>query len=380
MEYRKMKKLNISPSLLGFGAMRLKTKANGDIDYELGDKLIDKAYKNGVNYFDTAATYTDGLNEKFLGQSLKRYPRESYYLATKLSLFRIKEREEIFSFFEKQLEQLGVEYVDFYLIHAMNKNIFQKVKDWGIIDILRRWQKEGKIRYIGFSFHDDYKTYKEILDYYHWDFCQIQLNYMDTNIQQGIQGYYDALEKEIPVIIMEPLKGGKLANFNKKVSKLLIDYNPNVSTASWGFRYLFGLEGVKVILSGMNDMEQLDDNLKTFKNPKPLNEEEQKLIKEVEAKLNKIFEVSCTQCSYCMPCPAGVDIPENFEIFNDYAMYQTISNTKWNINLLKKRDATFDACIECGACLSLCPQKIDIPNELKRMKETFGFLKWLKLK
>ena len=375
MEYRKMNKLNISPSLLGFGAMRLKTKANGDIDYELGDKLIDKAYKNGVNYFDTAATYTDGLNEKFLGQSLKRYPRESYYLATKLSLFRIKEREEIFSFFERQLEQLGVEYVDFYLIHAMNKNIFQKVKDWGIIDILRRWQKEGKIRYIGFSFHDDYKTFKEILDYYHWDFCQIQLNYMDTNFQQGIQGYYDALEKEIPVIIMEPLKGGKLANFNKKVSQLLVDYNPNVSTASWGFRYLFGLEGIKVILSGMNDMEQLDDNLKTFKNPKPLNQEEQKLIKTVESKLNEIFEVDCTQCRYCMPCPAGVDIPENFEIFNDYAMYQAVHNTKWNINLLKKRDALYDACIECGVCLSLCPQNIDIPNELKRMKETLGFIK-----
>ncbi|HHU21128.1 MAG TPA: aldo/keto reductase [Acholeplasma sp.] len=374
MEYRKMRKLNISPSLLGFGAMRLKTKTNGDIDYELGNALIDKAYQNGVNYFDTAATYTDGRNEKFLGQSLKRYPRESYFLATKLSLFRIKEKEEIYSFFERQLEQLGVDYVDFYLLHSMDKNLFKKVKEWGVIDILRRWQKEGKIRYIGFSFHDDYKTFKEILDYYHWDFCQIQLNYMDTSFQQGLQGYYDALEKEIPVIIMEPLKGGKLANFNTKVSKLLTDYDPNASTASFGFRYLFGLEGVKVILSGMNDMAQLEDNLKTFKNPKPLNKEEQELIKQVETKLNEIFEVDCTKCRYCMPCPAGVDIPENFEIFNDYAMYQAIPNTKWNINLLKKRDALYDACIECGACLSLCPQKIDIPNELKRMKEALKFI------
>ena len=373
MQYRKWYDKEIVTSTLGFGAMRLKV-VDGEIDEAKGLALIDKAYQNGVNYFDTAVPYTDGKNETFVGKALKRYPRNSFYLATKLTIRLYKTKEELKKAIDKQLQNLQTDYIDFYLMHALNKNTFRTIKEWNIMEIVEGWKKEWKIRNIGFSFHDDYETFKEIVDYYPWDFCQIQLNYMDDEIQQGIQGYHDLVKKEIPVVIMEPVKGGKLASFNEKVASKLKKYNPEASLSSWAMRWVASLDGVKVILSGMNEMDQLEDNLNTFNNFKKLNEEEQKLIKEVKEDLKKITEVGCTNCEYCMPCTVGVNIPGNFRIFNDYAMYKAEGDSKWRYNDLISKKANASLCIECGKCVPQCPQGIDIPNELKRMLKVLPFL------
>lgn len=373
MQYRKWYNKEIKTSTLGFGAMRLKV-VNDEIDEVKGFALIDKAYQNGVNYFDTAVPYTDGKNETFVGKALKRYPRNSFYLATKLTIRLYKTKEELEKTIDKQLQNLQTDYIDNYLMHALNKNTFQTIKDWDIMKIVEGWKKEGKIRNIGFSFHDDYETFKEIVDYYPWDFCQIQLNYMDDEIQQGIKGYHDLVERQIPVVIMEPIKGGKLASFNEEVASKLKKHNPEASLSSWAMRWVASLDGVKVILSGMNEMDQVEDNLKTFSNFKKLNKEERKLIEEVKVSLKKITEVGCTNCQYCMPCTVGVNIPGNFKIFNDYAMYKAEGDSKWRYNDLISKKANASLCIECGKCVPQCPQGIDIPNELKRMLKVLPFL------
>lgn len=373
MQYRKWYDKEIKTSTLGFGAMRLKV-INDEIDEAKGFTLIDKAYRSGVNYFDTAVPYTDGKNETFVGKALKRYPRNSFYLATKLTIRLYKTKEELEKVIDQQLQALQTDYIDFYLMHALNKNTFQTIKDWDILKIVEGWKREGKIKHIGFSFHDDYETFKQIVDYYPWDFCQIQLNYMDDEIQQGIQGYHDLVQRQIPVVIMEPVKGGKLAAFNEEVANKLKEYNPNATLSSWAMRWVGSLDGVKVILSGMNEMEQVEDNLKTFQDFKKLNQEEQTLIAQVKESLKKITEVGCTNCQYCMPCTVGVNIPGNFKIFNDYAMYKAEGDAKWRYNDLISKKANASLCIECGKCVPQCPQGIDIPNELKRMLKVLPFL------
>lgn len=370
MEKRKWYNKNITTSLLGFGAMRLKT-INGEIDEEKGFALFDKAYQNGVNYFDTAMPYTDGKNETFVGKALKRYPRESFYLATKCSLFMFKTKDDFLNVMDRQLKALQTEYIDFYLLHAMNKDKFKLIKEWNVMEQLEKWKEEGKIRYIGFSFHDDYATFKEILDYYPWDFCQIQLNYMDQDIQQGIKGYYDLEKKKIPVIIMEPLKGGKLAHFNKDIAKNFTDYNKNASLASWALRWLGSLEGVKVILSGMNEDDQLVDNLNVFNEFRKMDVEELEIVEKVRVQIKNSTKVDCTACKYCMPCPKGVNIAGNFRIYNNYGMYEDINEARSGVESLKKNDSYADKCVKCGLCLSKCPQSIKIPNELENMMNDF---------
>lgn len=373
MEKRKWYDKDIETSLLGFGAMRLST-IDGEIDEEKGFKLFDMAIKNGVNYFDTAYPYTNRKNETFVGKALKRYPRDKFYLATKLSLNSFETKEEALGSIDMQLKALQMDYVDFYLIHALSKTTFKKFKDWDLLKEVIKWKEEGKIRHIGFSFHDDYETFKEILDYYDWEFVQIQLNYMDVDIQQGIQGYYDLLNRGIPVVVMEPVKGGKLANFNSEVAKDFKNYSSD-SLAKWALRWVGSLEGVKVILSGMNEISQLEDNLKTFKEFQPLNEEEQKIVSGVREKLKNITKVGCTNCKYCLPCPNGVNIPKNFSIYNDYYMYNDKNSSNWSFNILKKDNATFDSCVGCGLCSTKCPQGIEIPESLLKMKEDMNFLK-----
>lgn len=374
MEYRKWGKTNLKTSLLGFGSMRLKT-INGKIDEALALDIIDKAYKGGINYFDMAMPYIEGQNESFMGRALKKYKRDTLYMATKLSLWMFDTREEIEQVIDKQLEALQTPYIDCYLMHALNKEKFEKIKSLNVMEIVEKWRAEGKIKYIGFSFHDDYDTYKEILDFYDWDFCQLQLNYIDQDTQQGIKGYHDAVEKNIPVIVMEPVKGGDLANFNESVASKFYDYDKDKSLSSWAFRWVGSLGGVKLILSGMNTMEQLDDNLNTFNKFVPLNKKEEEIISEVCCDLKKIIEVGCTKCEYCLPCPYGVNIPGNFSIFNEYAMYKNEGGAKFNFKMLKEKKASAEFCVSCGECLSKCPQTIDIPTQLKRMRDELRFLK-----
>ena len=372
MEKRKWYNTGIETSLLGFGAMRLKT-VDGEIDEELGFKLFDMAYKAGINYFDTALPYTDRKNEIFVGKALKRYPRESFYLASKLSLFCFDTPEEAKKSVDMQLERLQTDYLDFYLIHALNKKSFQRFKDWNMLETVLEWKKQGKIRHIGFSFHDDLDTFKEILDYYDWEFVQIQLNYMDTDIQQGIEGYKMLEERKIPVVVMEPVKGGKLAAFNEDSAKPFKEYS-DASLASWALRWVGSLPGVKVLLSGMNSEDQVIDNLNTFNNFKPLNEEELKRVTDVRERIKNATKVGCTACKYCMPCPAGVDIPGNFSLFNDYAMYKNKDYVGWIYQGIKKNKGEATNCIECYSCVEKCPQHIEIPEKLKEMVKEMDFL------
>ena len=373
MEKRKWYDMGIETSLLGFGAMRLKT-VDGEIDEELGFKLFDMAYNAGINYFDTALPYTDRKNEIFVGKALKRYPRDSFYLASKLSLFCFDTPEEAKKSVDMQLERLQTDYIDFYLVHALNRNSFQRFKGWNMLETVLEWKKQGKIRHIGFSFHDSYDVFEDILNYYDgWEFVQIQLNYMDTDIQQGIKGYELLKERKIPVVVMEPVKGGKLAAFNEKAATPFKEYS-DASLASWALRWVGSLPGVKVLLSGMNSEEQVIDNLNTFNNFKPLNEEEQKRVLEVRDRIKKLTAVGCTACEYCMPCPAGVNIPRNFSIFNDYYMYMNRDSANWAYQGLAKNNAGASSCVECRSCVDKCPQHIDIPEKLKEMMKEMDFL------
>lgn len=373
MKKRKWDKLGIETSLLGFGCMRLKT-VNGEIDEEKGFELIDKAYKSGVNYFDTALPYTEGKNESFVGKALKKYPRESFFLATKFSMFCFKTKEEALKTLDKQLEALQTDYIDFYLVHALSKDKFEKFKEWNLLETLLKWKEEGKIKHIGFSFHDSYEVFQEILDYYDWEFVQIQLNYMDIDSQQGIKGYYELEKRNIPVIIMEPVKGGKLASFNEKIAKDFKKYS-DASLSSWALRWAGTLQGVKTILSGMNEMEQLDDNLKTFDKFVPLSTDEEKIVTGVREKLLKVNKVGCTGCKYCMPCPRGVNIPKIFRIYNDYAMYENKGATSWAYKELVGEKADISLCINCKLCQTKCPQGINPPEEFEIMLEELEFLK-----
>lgn len=373
MEKRKWDKLGIETSLLGFGCMRFKT-IDGEIDEEKGLKLIDKAYKSGINYFDTALPYTERKNETFVGKALKRYPRESFFLATKFSMHCFKTREEALQTIDNQLKALQTVYIDFYLVHALSKDKFEQFKEWNMLEELIKWKNEGKIRHIGFSFHDSYEVFEEILDYYDWEFVQIQLNYMDIDSQQGIKGYYELEKRNIPAIIMEPIKGGKLASFNEEIAKDFKNYS-NASLSSWALRWAGSLKGVKTILSGMNEMEQLEDNLLTFDNFKELSKEEKQLVMQVREKLLKVNKVGCTNCKYCMPCPGKVNIPAIFKIYNDYAMYENEKDAKWEYNFLVKEGEDISKCVDCKACQTKCPQGINPPDVFNKMMKEMEFLK-----
>ncbi len=368
MEKRQFKGLKSDVSLLGFGCMRFPTMENGEVNFEESKRMVDYAVSNGVNYIDTAYPYHSGKSELIVRDIIKDYDREKFYLANKLPLWDCEDNDDIDRIFHEQLEKCGVDYFDFYLIHAVNKERYTQVQELKVIEQLEKYREEGKIRNLGFSFHDDLPTFKKWVDLYTWDFVQIQLNYMDIDHQQGITGYEMLTEKGIPVIVMEPVKGGSLAKFNPDVEKILKDKNPKVSIASWAFRWVGSLPNVTTILSGMTTMEQVEDNIKTFSKFTSLNSEETNLILDVRERLLELSKVDCTSCNYCMPCPHGVDIPGNFRIFNHHSMYQNDKYTKWAFNSLEKNEASADVCVDCGECLPKCPQQIEIPSDLENMQ------------
>jgi len=368
MEKRKLEKLGIETSLLGYGCMRFPTTPEGTIDWEESEKLLDKAYEQGMNYFDTAVPYHNGESEVFVGSVLKKYDRSSFYLATKLPLWNLEKLEEVDKIFFEQLDKLQTEYIDFYLMHSVNKAAWDKMVSLGVVKRLEELKAEGRIRYLGFSFHDSYEVFEEVLRYRDWDFCQIQLNYMDTEIQAGMKGYALTEELGIPLVIMEPVKGGSLAAFADDITSKFRALDPTASTASFALRWVASLPNVKVVLSGMSNMEQLEDNLATFRNFKPLSENESATIREIVDLINSRVQSGCTGCRYCMPCPAGVDIPANFKVWNTYHMYQNYNMVKWawEENLGDAKQAK--NCIKCGKCEKACPQKLSIRGDLEKVQ------------
>ncbi len=361
MEKTKYKDNNVS--LLGFGTMRFPTK-EGMIDKVKSYELMDYALDNGINYIDTAWFYHDFESEKFVGEYLSTKDRNTYYLATKLPIWLCEDEDDILSYFNKQLLNLGVEYFDFYLVHALNKDRFIQLKTMNVITILQKLKKQGKIRNIGFSFHDDYHCFEEIVSYFKWDFAQIQLNYMDLNHQQGIKGLDLLNSKEIPAIIMEPVKGGKLASFNQEISRKFKFASNDASIASWAFRWVASQKGIITVLSGMTTIEQVVDNINTFTDFIPMNTKEYKFIESVITEIREKQLNICTKCKYCMPCQYGVNIPATLGLQNDEAMYGSDSVVKMREHLMNK-DSFADMCTYCGECVSKCPQQIDIPKMME---------------
>lgn len=369
MEKRKLQKLGIETSLLGFGCMRFPVTPEGKIDEAKAEEMLQKGIAQGVNYIDTAYPYHNGESEPFVGKVLKKYDRDSFFLATKLPVWMVHSIEDVDRIFEEQLKRLQTDHIDFYLMHAMGRERFDEMVKIGCVKRLEELKAEGRIKYLGFSFHDSYEAFEEILNYRDWDFCQIQLNYMDTEEQAGIKGYELAASKEIPVIVMEPVKGGSLASFSEDIMEKFHSVNENASAASFALRYVGSLPGVKVVLSGMSTMEQVEDNLNTFRDFKPLSKKEQEVIEEVVELLHSRVQNGCTGCRYCMPCPAKVDIPGNFRAWNTYHMYQNYNMVKysWENEIGEEHQAK--NCIKCGKCEQACPQKLSIRQDLERVQK-----------
>lgn len=368
METRTFEKMNITTSLLGFGAMRFPLTSEGAIDEEKAEEMMDLAIKAGVNYIDTAYPYHGGTSEAFVGKILKKYPRKSFFLATKLPCWLVSSLSDAKRIFNEQLERLGVEYVDFYLMHSIDAKMYDKMVGLGVGTYLQELKKEGKIRHIGFSFHGIYEDFEHIITSQTWDFCQIQYNYLDTEEQAGTKGYLLAEKMEIPVIVMEPIKGGSLASLPPDLQHYLTGLDAKASPASFALRWVGSHPYVKVILSGMSTLEQVSDNLRTFAEFEKLSEKEYIALDEIGDTMRGRVGNGCTGCQYCMPCPFGVDIPGNFALWNRYRMFQSYDMVKKEWEKEAKQEGRPPVCTECGQCVPLCPQNINIPEDLKKMQ------------
>jgi len=364
---RKIEKLNISPSMLGFGCMRFPTLPDGKIDEVKATAMLETAMAQGVTYIDTAYPYHNGDSEPFVGRVLKNHKREEFFLATKLPVWLIKTRADVRRLFNEQLKRLQVEVIDFYLLHALDGDRWDTLVKLGVPEEVAELQKEGKIRYMGFSFHDEYPVFEKIINYRDWDFCQIQYNYLDTNIQAGQKGYDLATKMGIPVIVMEPIKGGTLANLPTDIAQVFKNYDPKASLSSWALRWVASRENVKVILSGMSTMDHVTDNLNTFNNFKPLDAKESALVDEVTSIVQSRTKNGCTGCEYCMPCPFGVNIPRNFRIWNDHGVFRDTQKANRRYWIDMKPEERADMCQACGACEALCPQHLSIIDDLKQV-------------
>ena len=367
---------------LGFGMMRLPLMPGSkEIDQKAVEEMVDLAIAGGVKYFDTAAPYHDGFSEIATGKALSRYPRESYFLADKYPGHQIAASYDPKATFEEQLKKCGVEYFDFYLMHNLNEFSISNYLDpkWGIVDYFIEQKKLGRIRHLGFSTHGDVPCIERFLDAYgeHMEFCQMQLNYLDWTLQDAKSKYEMLTERGIPVWVMEPVRGGKLAALNESAASRLKALRPEESIPAWAFRFLQGLPNVKMILSGMSSLEQMQDNLRTFQERKTLNEEEMSVLMDIAEQLKGT--VPCTGCRYCVKtCPAHLEIPEIIKIYNEAKFYPSI-------NLDMKRLALGEAgksenCLGCGMCAKLCPQKINVPELMPEMTKAFEKLpSWIQV-
>ncbi len=360
-------------SRLGFGMMRLPIVPGGgpgDVDEELVGRMVDYAIGHGVNYFDTAQPYHSSKGELFTGRALAKYPRDSYYVATKFPGHQITSTYEPGPIFERQLKNLNVDYFDFYLLHNVNETSVGRYHDpkWGIIDYVIKQKELGRIRHIGFSSHGGADMLAEFLDAHPgvFEFCQIQLNYLDWKLQDAKRKCEVLAERGIPVWVMEPVRGGRLAKVDGLTESLLKGFRPDASIASWCFRWLQALPEVKVILSGMTTMEQVVDNVSTFEKDEPLSEDERITL---EAAADEMMsEIPCTACGYCRAgCPAGLDIPRFMSTLNDIKVSYSI-NSIMRLDALPEENRP-DRCVACGACAEVCPQGIAIPDKMAELAD-----------
>ena len=368
-------------SILGFGCMRLPTKG-GTIDEPMAIAMIHDYIEKGVNYFDTAYIYHAGKSESFLGKALLGGYRERVKIATKLPPYMVKKLDSAKKIISTQLAKLQTDYIDYYLIHMLtDKSMFDRMVSLGVMDYLEQLKKDGTIKNIGFSFHGGKNDFELIVKAYPWDFCQIQYNYLDENNQATKSGLSLAASLGIPVIVMEPLRGGKLVNnLPVEVIQAFQSYDKERTPAEWAFRWIWNHPEVNVVLSGMNNEEQLAQNIKTASDAKEnsLTPEELKVFELVKSVLLERTKIPCTACGYCMPCPFGVNIPGCFSIYNDkYLLKDKSIRLKYmqTLGALSAKPSYASQCKECGKCESHCPQNIPIRKQLKIVrKEMEGVL------
>lgn len=372
MQYRTMRD-GTKVSILGYGCMRF-TNNNGKIDVDKSERELKAAIKSGINYFDTAYVYPG--SEETLGYILEKNKcREKICIADKLPYYLVRSSQAIDKYFSEQLKRLRTDHIDFYLMHMLSDvKSWERMRSLGIEDWIAQRKAEGSIRQIGFSFHGDTDTFIELLDAYDWDFCQIQYNYLDEHTQAGRRGLEYAQSKGIPVIIMEPLRGGMLANnIPEPARKLIASYPVKRSPAEWSFRWLWDQAGVTVILSGMNSLKMLKENIITANSVKAgeFTKSDFALISRVRDIINSYAKVGCTGCRYCMPCPKGVDIPAAFSCYNRTLLEKknSVRIQYIQITSFKKDRSDMTKCIECGKCERHCPQHIEIRRELKNARK-----------
>ena len=345
------------------------------IDYEVSSKLLDHAMANGVNYYDTAYTYNG--SEEFAGHALSKYPRDSYCLATKCPPWMVKNTGDFERIFTESLERCKTDYFDFYLLHnlaqeskraARNDEFFEKFEKIDVYGMLKQKKAEGKIRRLGFSFHGTLALLRKLVDKYEWDFAQIQLNYIDWTATAAKEQYEILIERKIPVIIMEPLRGGTLAGLNEASAGMLKQARPDASLASWGMRFAASLPNVITVLSGMNTMEQLTDNIATMEGFQPVTDGEKELLYKAAAVYNQSAAIACTGCRYCAPCPHGVDIPRIFSIYNHYRIVNFRIPFDNGYSTLDEREKASN-CVKCGECVEKCPQHLSIPGYMREIDD-----------
>lgn len=369
MKKKYIEKFGIEIPLLAFGCMRFPTKDN-KIDFDASREMVHYAMANGLNYFDTAYPYHDGESEIFLGKVLPEFPRESYFLTSKLPIWKIKNEGDAEKYFNEQLEKCQTEYFDFYHLHAMNTNRIEIMEKFNLYDFIEKKKAEGKIKYIGFSFHDKNEVLKKLVSAYNWDFVQLQINYWDYSENDAKLAYEIVEKHNIPCFVMEPVRGGFLASLAPHVESYMKNYAPEKSIASWAIRWVASLPNIASVLSGMSNIEQLKDNIDTIYNFEPINNDELKIIDDVIGELKKIKPIPCTGCRYCMDCGFGVDIPEIFDIYNNYKKTENKDLAKSHYKFLGEK-AQAHNCEKCGECITKCPQNINIPEELEKIEKEF---------
>ncbi len=390
MKTRLIEKNNDKISQLGFGAMRLPAK-NGKIIREEAKKQIYHGIDKGINLIDTAAVYNMGDSEKFLGEILQGEYKNKVKISTKLPAFQIKKYEDMEKILNEQLKRLQRETIDYYFIHNIDLKTMEKLIKKGIFKFLKKAKDDCKIKYVGFSYHGKADEFKDVVDLYEWDVCMVQYNYFDENAQVDLEGIQYASEKKMGVFVMEPLKGGILAGeIPSDVEKILKNNNPDKSNAQWSFEWILNHPEITCVLSGMNSMSQIDENIDCIKDIEPdtMSAEEIETVENAKKLFKELLKINCATCGYCMPCPQRVNIPECMKIYNEKYLFnqkglisQGLINYFTSVGGVMNSPTNAGLCNSCGKCLRRCPQHLNIPNELSKVKKEFegygfGFKIW----